>query len=193
MHFWYINYKQQKCSGGHIKPNKNDMKKILLLLSLVLGITYISYAQKVDTTYVIKYVDEMTDQSSLFSNRKLIIANDTKTIGFTILVTMSKYIWIYTNMVGLGSCNENDELIILLENGNRIKLTSRNDFNCKGDSYFVLTNDDILRLRLSPISKIRITNGRTFDNYTGEVEPQDKYYFIQLFNSYSIGNYQILK
>jgi hypothetical protein len=35
-------------------------------------------------------------------------------------------------------------------------------------------------LRTLPMSKIRMTNGRSFDSYTGDVKAKDKRYFIQL-------------
>jgi hypothetical protein len=38
-------------------------------------------------------------------------------------------------------------------------------------------------LKTVPISKIRMTNGRTYHSYTGEVKDKDKRYFIDLFNA----------
>lgn len=166
-------------------------KIILLLLTTLLSIQL--FGQNYDTTYVIKYVDVMENSSLLVSNRKLIIANSNQTVGFTLLVAFKNDVYLISKMVNIGSCNENDKLIILLENGEKVELVSTKEFNCKGEGFFVLTNFDILKLKASPIAKIRITNGRSFDSYTSEVNLKDKYYFMHLFNSYNSGKYIIIK
>ena len=38
-------------------------------------------------------------------------------------------------------------------------------------------------LKTQPMSKIRMTNGRTYESYTGDVTDKNKRYFIQLFNA----------
>ena len=49
-----------------------------------------------------------------------------------------------------------------------------------------MNEKEIQLLRTQPISKIRMTNGRTYDSYTGDVKEKDKRYFIQLF--YALDN-----
>jgi hypothetical protein len=87
---------------------------------------------------------------------------------------------ITATMVGIGGCNENDEIIILFENGEKIIKTSWKEFNCDGETYFNMDEEDIELLRTQPLSKIRMTNGRTYDSYTGDVKQKDKRYFIQV-------------
>lgn len=79
---------------------------------------------------------------------------------------------------------ENDEIIILFESGEKITKTSWN--RCYGEAYFNMNEKEIQLLRTQPISKIRMTNGRTYDSYTGDVQEKDKRYFIQLF--YALDN-----
>ena len=66
-------------------------------------------------------------------------------------------------MVGIGTCNEKDEIIILFENGQKITKISWKGFNCEGKAYFNMTEEDIELLRTCPLSKIRMTNGKSFD------------------------------
>jgi hypothetical protein len=94
-------------------------------------------------------------------------------------------------MVGIGSCNENDEIIILFENGEKIVKKSWNSFNCDGEAYFNINELEMKLLRTLPMSKIRMTNGRSFDSYTGDVIAKDKRYFIQLL--YALDNKLILE
>jgi hypothetical protein len=89
-------------------------------------------------------------------------------------------------MVGIGTCNENDEIIILFENGEKITKKSWKKFNCNGEAYFNLTDKEIDLLKKIPMSKIRMSNGRSYDSYTGDVKTKDKRYFIQLF--YALDN-----
>jgi hypothetical protein len=49
-----------------------------------------------------------------------------------------------------------------------------------------MTEKEIQLLRTQTLSKIRMTNGRTYDSYTGDVKQKDKRYFIQLF--YALDN-----
>lgn len=171
------------------------MSKIkLLLVALLMSFSILSFSQiKTDTVSVVNVVDEMSGESFMTTTKKLIIANEDKTKGFSLEVLLVSELTLLSKMVGIGGCNENDQMIILLENGEKINMTSWKKFNCKGEGYFRLSKNIIEKLRLSPLSKIRITNGRTYDNYTGEVDDDDKNYFIQLFNSYYSGNYKIIK
>lgn len=160
------------------------MKKAKLI-GLFLILNVVLYAQT-DSIYIIKSVNEMTDKVYYFANKDFVVANETRKKGFkvsTILKDEMEFDVIYITMVGIGSCNEKDELIILFENGQKMKSTSWKSFNCEGTTYFSPTDEDLILLRTQPLSKMRIMNGRSFDSYTGEVEKKDKRYFIQLFNA----------
>lgn len=163
--------------------------KTLLTLLLTLLTSIVVFAQNTDSVYINKETDAMTDKTYYFANRSFIVKNDAGNIGFRVdsyIDDNIEFKMLVVTMVGIGNCNENDEIIILLENGKKVTKKSWKKFNCNGEAYFNLDKDDIEILKSSPISKIRMTNGRTYDSYTGDVKPKDKRYLIQLF--YSLDN-----
>ena len=142
-----------------------------------------------DSVYVVKETDAMSGKTYVYVNRVFFVANDEVKIGFWVDANIKddlSFDMLFVAMFGIGSCNENDEIIILFENGERIIKKSWNEFNCAGKAYFNMSEKEIQLLRTQPISKIRMTNGRTYDSYTGDVKEKDKRYFIQLF--YALDN-----
>ena len=167
----------------------NQLKMFFLTLIMCFT-TNLFYTQvNKDSVYLIKSTDEMSDKTYIYTNRDFVVSNETKTKGFrvgTYIKNDMTFSMIIITMVGIGSCNEKDEMIILFENGEKITKKSWKDFNCKGEAYFSLTNEEIELLSTKEISKIRMTNGRSYESYTGDVSDKDKRYFIQLF--YAINN-----
>lgn len=158
------------------------MKTIkLFLLNIVMMLVSVSYAQVTKPAYLIKVYDSMDKSTFIAPNRKMVVSNEESTQGFSLTIIFSSKITILTTMVGIGNCNEDDKLLILFDNGERLELTSWKDFNCEGESYFTVNTNSKAILMASPMSKIRITNGRTFDSFTGDVETHNKNYFIDLF------------
>jgi hypothetical protein len=159
-----------------------NVKTMMITLMMCL-VTILSFGQR-DSVYVIKETDAMDGKVIAYSSRDFICANDAGKIGFRVSAHINfrdiKFSMITATMVGIGSCNEKDEMIILFENGEKIIKTSWKEFNCEGGTYFDMNDDDIQLLRTQPISKIRMTNGRTYDSYTGDVKKKDKRYFIQV-------------
>lgn len=142
-----------------------------------------------DSVYLVKETDEMSGKTYVYGNRRFIVANDAGEVGFRVgayIRDNMSFGFISVTMIGIGSCNENDEIIILFENGERITKKSWLEFNCDGDAYFYMNKKEIQLLRTQPMSKIRMTNGWTYDSYTGDVKEKDKRYFIQLF--YALDN-----
>jgi len=163
-------------------------KILTLLFGLMLSTTFAQTTNTVsvnkDSVYVIKETDSMSDKTYYFANRAFVVKNETGKIGFRVDSYIDEnmdFKMLIVTMVGIGSCNENDEIIILLENGEKITKKSWKKFNCEGKAYFYFDKDDIKTLKSSPISKIRMTNGITYDSYTGDVKLKDKRYLIQLF------------
>jgi hypothetical protein len=158
------------------------MKKTLTTAAYLL-ITISSFAQLT----INSKSDEMTDEIYYTVSEGLVCANEESTIGFRIdanitIKNSSRVIKnIIVKLVGLERCNEKNTLIILFDNGEKITLTSWNKFNCKGTAYFSLDSKTIEALKYNEISKIRITNGRSFKSYTNELKY--KSYFIELFEA----------
>lgn len=166
------------------------MKKLILLTLIVfMSISTIFSQTSKDSVYLIKYKDDMSGKTYIGPNRNFIVANENSTIGFKVYAYITnkfEFGMIMVDMVNIGVCNENDEIIILFENGSKMIKNSWKDFNCDGETYFNVSGLDLFNLMTFPISKIRMTNGYSNESFTGEVEPKDKRYFIQLF--YALDN-----
>ena len=150
------------------------MKKILLL---VLAIS--TFASDVK---IYKYIDEMTEETSYLASHNAVIKNYEKGRGFSIrpyIDDSAVITGITITHIGFG-CSEKDQLIILLENGQKIKLTSWNDFNCKGDSYFRVNQANLYKLKSSPLKKAMFRNGENYKSLTQDFEQIDKDYFIRV-------------
>lgn len=177
--------------------NINKMKnlKVMMMALMMCSITMASFGQtSKDSVYVVKETDTMSGETYVYGSRAFIVANDEGEIGFIVDTYIKDDLslgMITVTMVGIGNCNENDEIIILFENGEKIIKKSWKKFNCDGEAYFNMNEKEIQLLRTQPISKIRMTNGRTYDSYTGVVKEKDKRYFIQLF--YALDNKLLTK
>jgi hypothetical protein len=135
---------------------------------------------------VIKETDSMSGKTTVYANKALTIANDDKTVGFRVDAIMNDELvlrGLFVTMVGIGNCNEEDEMIILFDSGERIIKKSIKAFNCDGEALFALSEKDLALLRNQSMSKMRMTNGSSFESYTGDVNSDDKNYFIELFDS----------
>ena len=169
------------------------MKRLTLTL-LALILTSIAYSQ--DSFYITKRVDAMSDKVYYAPNQGIIVANPEQTMAFRLDMFFGhklEFRMITATIVGIGSCHEADGLIILFENGEKLKSVAWNKFNCDGDAYFYVTKEGLALLKTQPMKTIRITNGYTYDSYTGDVDESDKNYFIKLFYELSLGRYILIK
>lgn len=128
-----------------------------------------------------KIVDEMSDKVYWSDDGQVFIENDA---GFRIECAWKYnspdpvFDGIMAKVVGLGSCVENVEMIVLFDNGEKITKTSWNKFNCEGNAWYNLRENEINLFKTTSINKIRFTNGRTYDSITGTLEIPD--YFITI-------------
>jgi hypothetical protein len=178
---------------NNLKTNKMNKLKATMMTLMMCFMTITLFAQP-DSVYVIKRSDAMNGKTYIYGSRNFVVANDTKEEGFIVDTYINDNLsiqMITVVMVGIGSCNENDEIIILFENGEKIVKKSWKSFNCDGEAYFNINELEMKLLRTLPMSKIRMTNGRSFDSYTGDVIAKDKRYFIQLL--YALDNKLILE
>ena len=159
------------------------MKKVLVITIL----TVLTLSDSFGQVSIIKKVDEMTDKTSYYPSEKLIAANKDLTKGCSIDMVIDikgevkSSSFFVVQMVGLKSCNEDNVLIILFENGDKINTKSWSKFNCKGDAFFQFSKSNIELLKINPISKIRITNGKSYESYTADIEYKN--YFIELYHA----------
>ena len=181
--------KNQSQSDNLRQKQIEDSLKVVKQKQIEDSLKIVKQKQIEDSVYLVKETDEMSGKTYVYGNRRFIVANDEGKIGFSVgayIRDNMSFGFITVTMVGIGNCNENDEIIILFENGERITKKSWLKFNCDGDAYFFMNEKEIQLLRTEPMSKIRMTNGWTYDSYTGDVKEKDKRYFIQLF--YALDN-----
>ena len=164
-----------------------------MLMFITLGTT----AQK-DSIYIAEQKDEMTDKSYYFPSRQLICQNpDNKGVGFAASFFIGKanngdleVRELKMKIIGVGSCHEKDEVILLLDDGTKVKAVMWNDFNCDGKVWCKVDKSDMRDLAIKKVIKIRVQNGRTFESYTHVVSVSEQDYFNQLF--YAV-QYNIIK
>lgn len=155
------------------------MKKLLTLFALIFSLQLFSQ----DSLKIIKIVDEMTDKSYILPSKKIVVSNSGKTKGFSLSAFIEDDFTIKdlkAVAIGFDGCSEKDELIIMFEDSTKIKVVSFASFDCKGNSFYSLDDSELEMLATKRIKKIRLMNGRTFDNYTGECK--NPTYFIELFS-----------
>jgi hypothetical protein len=166
------------------------MKK--LLLNLVLLISLSAFSQTT-TPYVIEHCkDKMTDKEYYFAQRKLICANPEKTKGFTVTPNFKadkggmKNGGFMCKNVNIGSCDENDSLIILFEDDTKITLTAWNKFNCEGNAYFDFSESQLKDLSTKKVNTIRFSNGRSYESLTITLKEDQRDYFVRAYSNQSI-------
>lgn len=155
------------------------MKKLILFL-----IPFLAQAQK-DSVYIVKHVDDMTDKVYYWPSRRMVVTDENKKLGVIfdafVVADGSKIDAISCDLVGIGSCNENDELILRFADDTKIKMTSYAKFNCEGNAWFNINNSAADKLRSQKITKIMVINGRTHDSFTRDVPTENQDYYVQLF------------
>jgi hypothetical protein len=173
------------------------MKKLLLAAVLVLNLGMI-HAQS-DSAQIIKLVDEMSNDSHMIANNALILVNNTNTSGFSIKLDFREEKGKITQdglickMIGIGTCVENNELIIMFTDSTKITLKSWNKFNCDGNAWFSITDQQAKELSTKQLLKIKIQNGRTFESLTKEVDDNANDYFINLLAQAAANKYILKK
>ena len=156
------------------------MKKVFI--AIVMALPLLSFSQQC----IVKDCDDMTDKCTYYPRHNMILANDEKTKGFTLdarIVEKAGQLSVADIMVlsvNIGSCNENDKLILMLSDSTKLSLTSWNKFNCEGNAWFSLRESDINRLGSNKIIKAYFQNGRSYDSFTKEITGEDQNYFVKL-------------
>lgn len=165
------------------------MKKLLTLTLAITSLaasaqTILTQATLPDTLIVLSITDEMSDKTSYIVSKNVICSNQEMTKGFSLSAFIEPNLIIRdlkVSIVGLGNCVEKNEMIIMFDDDTKITLKSWNDFNCKGNAWFLVGKKEIDLLATKKLKKIRITNGSTYESYTSDVEGKHQSYFISLF------------
>ena len=150
-------------------------------LMIILFLTCIAFAQDNQTELMCVSIDDFDETETLLGGSTILYKDggDLKTEGMFWLTTLTKSkdkkIKLRTLVVkayGLESncVGEDSTLDIILENGEKIKLTSWNDFNCDGNNYFTLSSNDVAKVSESKMKAVRYTEKRSFEKITVKKE-----------------------
>jgi hypothetical protein len=160
------------------------MKKIIFTLCLMSSmLSANSQVQESDSVIIWRSQDEFTKDVYYFPSQKIVAKDFAKNRGFSVEPYIDSQFMLkhlIVKMANMGNCVENNEIFFLFNDGSSLSLKSWNKFNCDGDAYFNLSKKDIDALSNKPISKIRVMNGRTFDNMTYELDENERHYFISI-------------
>jgi hypothetical protein len=154
----------------------------IVFISFLVAMPLVSLSQQ----GIIKDCDDMTDKCIYYPKQKMAVANEEKTIGFTMTTLISSendqltITDIMVQSVNIGTCNENDKLIIMLDDSTKISWVSWNKFNCDGDAWFSLKQSDIERLESHKIIKAYFQNGKSYESFTNTVQSEDQNYFVNI-------------
>jgi hypothetical protein len=153
-------------------------------------------------------IDDFDDTRSLTSGGEILYEDggDLKTKGMLFIGSTKKKKNKYQlgsiilQAVGLkSSCvDEGSTLDIIFENGEKIKLTSWNDFNCKGTSYFDLSDNHRKNFSESKIKAVRYTEKKSREKMTSKDEITKSnanylYDLIKEINEVNLGNLSIAR
>jgi hypothetical protein len=179
------------------------MKNLILVLTLFVLTIIPSVAQEIpkdSVVYIAKLVDDLSDDVYYVPSESILLLDRENDKGFRVNLSFKgdddktvKISGVDVKSVGIGGCVEKSQLIILLENGEKVTLNSWNKFNCDGLSYFFLRPQDELLLSSQPITKIRFQNGRTYDNLTMNVPKTDREKIIQTINALKSKDIRVIK
>lgn len=166
------------------------MKKTII--SALALLSFSAYSQ-ITKPFVIEHCkDKMTDVEYYLSSKKLIGANVEKTRGFTITPNFKSVdgkiepngLMLFN--ANIGSCQEKDQLIILFDDASKITLTSWNKFNCDGNAYYNLTDEEMTSLKTKLITTIRFINGYKYETFTYTLKKLEKDFFKNCYSNYVI-------
>ena len=171
------------------------MKKTIILISSLI-LSFNAYTQTktkkdVDSVYILKSIDDMTDKTYYFPTFKIPLINKTENqgLGISAFIDEKEYdnsIYIKdldVKSINVGGCVEKSEIIFLFEDGSKINLISWNKFNCNGNSWFEIGDSDAEVLATKELRKVKFINGRSYDSFTLEVPANRRRYFIQLYDA----------
>jgi hypothetical protein len=170
-----------RCDLNKTQLKKKTMKK---LLGLLISITSITSAAQL---HIIEDCTDLSGKCYIFPSENLIVANSSKTKGFSIAPSMERNSegkvaidGLMVTMVGIGTCCENNELIFLFADSTKMTLTSWNDWNCEGNAWYNLSDKQVTELSTKPIIKAQMKNGYSFESFVNAIVADKQKYFITI-------------
>ena len=163
------------------------MKKTIITALALFTISAYSQTEK---QFVIEHcIDKMTDREYFLSTKNFVGANSQKTQGFVITNSFKgvdgklEQNGIILKNIGIGNCDENDELIFLFDDESKITITSWNKFNCEGKVYFNLKDSEYDLLKSKKVTAIRFKNGYSYESLTYTLKKEEQVFFINVYSN----------
>ena len=163
------------------------MKKTIITALALFTISAYSQTEK---QFVIEHcIDKMTDREYFLSTKNFVGANSQKTQGFVITNSFKgvdgklEQNGIILKNIGIGNCDENDELIFLFDDESKITITSWNKFNCEGKVYFNLKDSEYDLLKSKKVTAIRFKNGYSYESLTYTLNKEEQGFFINVYSN----------
>ena len=163
------------------------MKKTIITTLALFTISAYSQTEK---QFVIEHcIDKMTDREYFLSTKNFVGANSQKTQGFVITNSFKgvdgklEQNGIILKNIGIGNCDENDELIFLFDDESKITITSWNKFNCEGKVYFNLKDSEYDLLKSKKVTAIRFKNGYSYESLTYTLKKEEQGFFINVYSN----------
>jgi hypothetical protein len=163
------------------------MKKTIILALALFSFNAYSQTEK---PFVIEHcIDKMTDKEYFLSTKNFVCANTQKTQGFVITNSFKgvdgklQQNGIILKNIGVGSCDENDELIFLFEDDSKITITSWNKFNCDGKAYFSFSDSNYDLLKSKKVKAIRFKNGYSYESLTYSLTKEEQSFFVNVYSN----------
>lgn len=163
------------------------MKKTII--SALALFTFSAYSQT-EKQFVIEHcIDKMTDKEYYLSTKNFVGANSQKTQGFVITNSFKgvdgklEQNGIILKNIGIGNCDEKDELIFLFDDETKITITSWNKFNCDGKAYFNLTDNEYDMLKSKKVTAIRFKNGYSYESLTYSLKKEEQGFFVNVYSN----------
>lgn len=163
----------------------HSLLSVLFIVMIQSGFSQqvISKKTKIDSLYIISHTDEMSEKTYIYPSREIICMNEDSTKGFTLNIIITSNLSmraLVLNMRNIGNCSEKNELIFLFDDNSKLTIKSFSDFTCKETSFFNLDKEDVLQLASKKVTKIKATNGYTFDSFTSPVNEKFQDYFLKV-------------
>ena len=163
------------------------MKKTIITALALFTISAYSQTEK---QFVIEHcIDKMTDREYFLSTKNFVGANSQKTQGFVITNSFKgvdgklEQNGIILKNIGIGNCDENDELIFLFDDESKITITSWNKFNCEGKVYLNLKDSEYDLLKSKKVTAIRFKNGYSYESLTYTLKKEEQGFFINVYSN----------
>jgi hypothetical protein len=166
------------------------MKKTIISALALFTISAYSQTEK---PFVIEHcIDKMTDKEYFLSSKNFVCANSQKTEGFVITNAFKsvdgklQQNGIILKNIGIGNCDEKDELIFLFEDNSKITITAWNKFNCEGRAYFDLSENDLNLLKSKKVNAIRFKNGYSSESLTYSLKKEEQSFFVNVYSNFIV-------